>query len=195
MTMPDGVTSSSVEDSPSGRPVVASRVEYQGSLWSMVRDEVDLGDGVVGRDYVVHPGAVAIMVLDDQDRLLLQRQYRHPVRAELWEPPAGLLDKPGESRLDAAKRELAEEADLAAADWDVLVDYFTTPGSSTEAIRVFVARGLTPIPEADRYERGEEERDMESAWIPLQDAVALVLKGKIHNPSAVVGILALSARG
>ncbi|SME99611.1 ADP-ribose pyrophosphatase [Cellulosimicrobium cellulans J34] len=176
------------------RPVVETAVVHAGRVFDLRSDVVDLGDGgTVTREYLDHPGAVAIVALDDDERVLLLRQYRHPVRRELWEVPAGLLDVVGEDGQVAAARELAEEADLRAARWDVLVDYFTTPGGSNEALRVFLARDLSPVPEADRFEREAEELDMELRWVPLDEAVGKVLRGELHNPSAVVGILAAAA--
>ena len=179
------------QDLPAPAPVVSSTLIHEGRIWDLVSDEVDLGDGVVVvREYIRHPGAVAVIALDDDDRVLLLRQYRHPVRSLLWEPPAGLLDGVGEDLRAAAERELMEEADLRAERWDVLVDYYTTPGGSDEPIRVFLARGLSHVPHHERHEREDEERDMVSAWAPLDEAVSAVLGGRVHNPSAVVGILA-----
>ena len=129
----------------------------------------------------------------EQDRLLLVRQYRHPVQHYLWEPPAGLLDVAGEDPLDAARRELAEEAHLRATDWHVLVDYFNSPGGSTEAFRCYLARDLEEVPVADRHEGEGEERDMPVAWLSLDEARDLVLGGHLHNPTAVTGILAADA--
>jgi 8-oxo-dGDP phosphatase len=119
------------------------------------------------------------------------RQYRHPVGQELWEVPAGLLDVAGEPMLAAAQRELAEEADLVARRWDVLVDFYTTPGSSSEGIRVFLARELTEVPEDQRHERTGEEADMPMAWVPVAEAVEAVLSGRVRNPSTAMGLLAL----
>jgi ADP-ribose pyrophosphatase len=187
------------------RPVVGSEVIHEGMVFDVVAERVALsGDGtapspheepadVVRREFVRHPGAVAVIALDDEDQVLLLSQYRHPVRRELWEPPAGLLDVAGEDARDAAARELAEEADLTAARWDVLADYFTSPGASDEAIRMFLARDLAPVPDSDRYTREDEERDMVAEWVPLDEAVTLVLSGALHNPSAVVGVLAAAA--
>ncbi len=128
------------------------------------------------------------------EEILLERQYRHPVKAELWEIPAGLLDIPGEDPRIAAERELAEEADLVAKRWDVLVDYFTSPGGSTEPLRIFLARELRDADEA--FEREDEEATMEYAWVRLDDALTMVLDGRLHNPSAVIGVLAAhAARG
>lgn len=178
-------------DMSGSAPVVSSWTIHRGVIWDVAGDAVDLGgESPVVREYVRHPGAVAVIALDANERVLLLRQYRHPVRAYLWEPPAGLLDVEGEELLAAAIRELAEEADLRADRWDVLVDYYTTPGGSDEAIRVFLARGLSEVPLDERHEREHEERDMEAAWVPLDEAVAAVLGGRVHNPSAVVGILA-----
>jgi ADP-ribose pyrophosphatase len=180
-----------VTDQPFHAPVAASTLIHHGRIWDVVSEQVDLGGGApVVREFVAHPGAVAVIALDDDERVLLLRQYRHPVRARLWEPPAGLLDVPDEDLLVAAARELAEEADLRAERWDVLVDYYTSPGGSDEPIRVFLARDLSDVPHHERHERLDEERDMVAAWIPLDEAVRSVLGGRIHNPSAVVGILA-----
>lgn len=176
------------------RPVLASRTVHQGMIWDLVRDTVDLGEsGVVDREYVRHPGAVAIIALDEADRVLLVSQYRHAVRSELWEPPAGLLDVAGEDRVEAAKRELAEEADLLAGSWWRLADYYSTPGGNDEELTVFLARGLTPVPQAERHAREAEERDLVVGWFDLDEAVSAVLAGRVRNPSAVVGLLAAAA--
>ena len=181
-------------DVPGERPVLDSRVVHRGLIWEVVRETVELGDaGTVTREFVRHPGAVAVLALDDDDAVLLLRQYRHPAGAELWEPPAGLLDVPGEDPAEAARRELAEEADLVAARWWVLADYLSTPGGSDEALRVYLARDLSPVPEADRHRREAEEADMEATWLPLDDAVTAVLGGHLRNPSTVVGVLAAAA--
>jgi 8-oxo-dGTP pyrophosphatase MutT (NUDIX family) len=132
-------------------------------------------------------------VLDAEDRVLLLRQYRHPVRSYLWEPPAGLLDVEGEDPQVAAARELAEEADLVADEWHVLVDFYNSPGGSTEAFRCYLARGLHEVPESERHQREHEERDMARAWVDLSEARDLVLGGKLHNPTTVCGVLAAAA--
>jgi ADP-ribose pyrophosphatase len=183
----DGV----LEDVPRPRPVLAGAIAHHGMIWDVVRDRVDLGEaGVVEREYVRHTGAVCVLALDDDDRVLLLRQYRHPVRHELWEPPAGLLDVAGEDPLLAARRELAEEADLVAAQWAVLLDWFTSPGGMDEALRAYVARGLAPVPDGERHVREAEEHGMPARWVPLDEAKDAVLAGRIHNPAAVVAVLA-----
>jgi ADP-ribose pyrophosphatase len=183
-----------IGDEPGSLRVLRSEVVFDGKVWDVRRDDVELADGqVVTREVLVHTGAVGVIALDASDQVLLVRQYRHPVRHYLWEPPAGLLDVAGEDPLDAVKRELAEEADLVADDWHVLVDFFNSPGGSTEAFRCYLARGLHEVPEDERHERDGEERDMQTVWVPLDEARELVLTGRLHNPTAVTGILAACA--
>ena len=180
-------------DLPREREVVAHRVLHEGRIWDVVQDTVALDDGEVVREYIRHPGAVAVLAVDDEDRVLLLSQYRHPARRVLWEPPAGLLDVEGEDRVVAAARELAEEADLVAGRWWRLVEFYSSPGSSDERITVFLARDLRPVPEAERYARGEEEADMVPVWVPLDDALAAVHDGRLQSPTAVGGVLAAAA--
>ena len=185
-----------IADQPSPHEVTASEVVWSGRIVDMIKDHVIVVEGQdpVVREYTRHPGAVAVVVLRGEsggEEILLERQYRHPVKAELWEIPAGLLDIPGEDPRLAAERELAEEADLVADRWDVLVDYFTSPGGSTEPLRIFLARELRDADEA--FEREDEEATMEYAWVGLDDALTMVLDGRLHNPSAVIGVLATHA--
>ena len=183
-----------VRDVRRPRPVTSSEVVYDGLVWDVVRDTVDLGDaGTVQREYVQHPGAVGILALDDAGRVLLVRQYRHPVGYDLWELPAGLLDVAGEDPLTAARRELEEEADVRASRWDTLVDWFNSPGGMDEAIRVFLAREVTAVPRGERFDREHEEAEMQTAWVPLDEAREAILAGRLHNPTAVVGVLAACA--
>lgn len=182
---------SELEDLHRPRPVLGTTVSHHGMIWDVVRDRIDLGEaGVVEREYVRHTGAVAVLAMDDDERVLLLRQYRHPVRHELWEPPAGLLDVGGEAPLAAAQRELAEEADLVASEWAVLLDWFSSPGGMDEALRVYLARGLSEVPEGERHVREGEEHGMPTTWVPLDEAKDAVLAGRVHNPAAVVSILA-----
>lgn len=176
------------------RTVTARETVYSGMVWDVVRDTIDLGEaGVVRREYVQHTGAVAVLALDDDGRVAFVRQYRHPVGMELWELPAGLLDVDGEPPLEAARRELAEEADLRAGRWDVLVDWFNSPGGMTEALRLYLARDLEPVPDAERHTREAEEHGMPLRWVSLDQAVDDVLGGRVHNAAAVVGVLAARA--
>ncbi|MCS5498875.1 NUDIX hydrolase [Cnuibacter physcomitrellae] len=178
-------------DTPDPARVTSSELVFHGHVWDVRSDEFEYGGSTLRRDYVDHTGAVAIIALDERDRVLLIKQYRHPIRTREWEPPAGLLDEPGESPLHAAQRELSEEADLKADEWHVLSDYVTSPGGNNEVIRVFLARSLSPTGEA--FAREGEEADMELAWHPLEDVLDAVLASRVQNPSLVVGVLALDA--
>jgi ADP-ribose pyrophosphatase len=157
----------------------------------VVTDEVRMPDGrYANRDYVLHVGAVGAVAVDEQDRVVLVRQYRHAVGGYLWELPAGLVDVAGENLVDAAARELAEEVDLAAARWQFLADAHTSPGFSNEVIRLFLARDLTEVPEPDRHERQGEEADLTVRRIPLDEAAAMAFQGEITNAACLIGVLA-----
>jgi len=184
-----------VSDEPSPRRLLSSEKVYQGRIWDVFSDSFQLSDDgePLVRDYIDHPGAVAVLPMNDDGEILLIKQYRHPVGMALWEIPAGLLDVEGEDFVAGAARELAEEADLVAARWNVLADFFNSPGSSSEAIRIYLARGLSDVPGHELHERTDEEAEIELHWIRLDDAVRAVLEGRLHNPSAVVGILAAAA--
>lgn len=143
---------------------------------------------------MTHFGAVAVVALDEHERVLVIQQYRHPMGARLWEIPAGLLDKPDEDPLTAAQRELAEEAGVLASHWQVLVDYATTPGGSTELLRIYLARGLSFLPERPMAQEAEEQ-DMPMDFVSLEELRDAVFQGAVCNTSIVVGTLAaLAAR-
>jgi 8-oxo-dGDP phosphatase len=167
--------------------VLATDVAFRGRVIEVHKDEVAMPDGKTSqRDVVVHPGAVAVVALGERG-VLLVNQYRHPVRKRLDEVPAGLLDNEGESALVAARRELAEEAGLAAETWNVLVDQLSSPGMTDEAVRIYLARDLSDV---DRDVQEHEEHEMTSEWVPLDQAVRRVLGGELQNATAVVGVLA-----
>lgn len=173
--------------------VASSRTVYTGHVMRLRVDDVRMpGGGVKAREVVEQPGAVGIVALDEDDRVVLIRQYRHPVEDWLVELPAGLLDVPGEKAYRTAARELAEETALTAGRWDVLVDLRNSPGLSTEAVRVFLARDLAPVPDADRHVGTDEETDLGVHRMPLDEAVAAVFTGDIQNSLAVAGLLAVA---
>jgi 8-oxo-dGTP pyrophosphatase MutT (NUDIX family) len=182
-------------DVPQQWPVVSSVEDARGPVVTLRSDAVRMSDGNVAvRQVVVHPGAVAIAALDEAARILMVRQYRHPVGRLLWELPAGLRDVPGEPLLATAERELLEETGYRAQDWLVLADFFTSPGITTERIRMFLARGLTLVPESEReYIPRDEEAHLLVAWVPLEQAVARFLAGDLHNGVTGVGILSAYA--
>ncbi|MCU1446417.1 NUDIX hydrolase [Cryobacterium sp.] len=180
-----------IEDEPAPTAVTSSSVKFDGHVWNIRQDAFDYNGAEIVREYVDHPGAVAVLALDDQDRVLLIQQYRHPVRMREWELPAGLLDIDGEHALIGAQRELAEETDVVASEWNVLTEFYTSPGGSNEVIRIYLARGLSPATEA--FDRTDEEADMVTRWVALDDVVDAALARRVQNPSLVVGVLAAAA--
>ena len=168
-------------------PIVSSEVVFKGAIWDVRRETFDYNGDQITREFVDHTGAVSVLAVDDEDRVLLIKQYRHPIRSREWEIPAGLLDVADEDPLEAAKRELAEEVDLSADSWSVLSDYVTTPGGNNEAIRVYLARGLT---DTDAFAREDEEADIEKRWVPLDEALDAVVARRVQNPSLVVAVYA-----
>jgi ADP-ribose pyrophosphatase len=170
--------------------VRSSEEVFQGKIIKVHRDQVTMpGGNESTRDVVDHPGAVGVVALDNQGRIMLIKQYRHPVKESLWELPAGLLDVEGEQALDTAKRELGEEAGLSAERWNVLADMLTSPGMTNEAARVYLARDVSDLGEQSGSAE-DEEADLELAWVPLDEALISVLSGGIRNAMAVIGILA-----
>ena len=168
---------------------VSTQLLLDAPIIAVRRDDVVMpGEVVAQREVVEHLGAVAVVALDADNRIAMVEQYRHSVGRRLWELPAGLLDVKGEDELTAAQRELQEEAGLAAGDWSVLTDVVTSPGFCEEAVRVFLARDLRSVDKLDA--EGDEEADMDFAWVDLAEAVDRVLSGDITNSIAVAGILA-----
>ncbi len=161
-------------------------------VWDLVRDTIDFAPGVrFDREYVWHTGAVAVLAVDDADRVLMIRQYRHPVGHELWEIPAGLLDLDGEAPHLAAARELAEETGTEPLSLATLVDLRPSPGGNDEVIRVYLADGVRASEQ--EYERTHEEAEIVTRWVPLAEAVTAVLEGRITNGTTVSALLALQA--
>ena len=181
-----------IADQPIRWPVVDHRVLGRGAVSEFVDDQVRTPSGeTMQRQYLLHPGAVGVIAWDDADRIAVVRQYRHPVGFRLTEPPAGLLDHAGEDFQLAAARELAEEAGIAAAQWQVLVDVFTTPGANEESLRIFLARGLSDTDRPEGFVLEGEEAAMTWSWEPRADLVDAVLRGDTSSPTLVAGILAL----
>jgi len=181
------------EDTPESWPVAATEPLLKHWLISVRTDKVQMPDqNYAERTVVSHPGAVAVLALDEASRVLLIRQYRHPVGYQLWEIPAGLRDVDGEPLLATAQRELCEETGYQAREWNVLVDTFTSPGFTTERIRIFLARGVDRADDSG-YVRRDEEKFLVARWVPLAETVALALAGKLHNGQTIVGVLAAQA--
>lgn len=171
--------------------VTGSELVYDGAIVALRVDDVAMPGGATARREVVeHRAAAVIAAVDEHDRIVLIRQYRHPLGARIWELPAGLMDVEGETAVAGAQRELVEEAGLEAARWSVLADLAASPGFTDETLRVYLAEGLTRV---DRPEAHDEEADLDVRTVPLADAVSMVFAGEIVNAAAVAGILAVSA--
>jgi ADP-ribose pyrophosphatase len=171
--------------------VLATEEIYAGRVISLRKDTVAMpGGGDSVREVVHHPGAVGIVAIDDDDRVVMLRQYRHPVRAHLWELPAGLRDVDGEPPVASARRELAEETQLAAARWSLLTTQHPSPGFCDELVLLYLAEGLTDVSRPDGFTVEHEELDMTVERVPLAEAVQWVFDGKVRNSLAVIGLLA-----
>jgi 8-oxo-dGTP pyrophosphatase MutT (NUDIX family) len=178
--------------SPRAYEVVRERFPFRGTLVNVRVDTVRMPDGSEAeREVVTHPDSVAVVAVDDNGRVLLIHQYRHPLRAELWELPAGLRDENGESAEQTARRELFEETGFHADSWSVLLTLHPTPGMTDEAVTVFLATGLHS---GQRPDREGEEADLVPRWVPLEEACAEVFDGGITNGHTVAGLLGLAVR-
>ncbi len=172
--------------------VLTAETVFDGLVWDVVRETAEFGDGAITREFVAHTGAAAVLAIDDQERVLLINQYRHPIRSRDWEMPAGLLDIEGESPLLTAQRELAEEADLVAAEWSAPITLHTSPGGSDEVVHLFEARGLSAA--AAVHDRTDEEAEIVLRWVSLDEAIEAVLDGRLHNAILMIALLACRAR-
>lgn len=187
--------SAALADTPLAWPVGSTSRGFSNQYLTVDVDTIiDPDDGEHSRVVVQPHGAVGILAVDDHDRMLLVEQYRHPVRHRVLEIPAGTLDVAGEDELEAAVRELAEEADLAADEWSRELQLFATPGYSSERWTVFRATSLHPVPQQDRIDRQAEEADMQQWWLPFDAAVDAVLDGRISDGMTVAAVLAEQVR-
>jgi ADP-ribose pyrophosphatase len=171
--------------------LVERETVFHGQVWDVVRDRVRFGDAELVREYVQHTGAVAVLAVDQEERVLLINQYRQPIASRDWEIPAGLLDVPGEDPLTAARRELAEEVDLEASDWSDPLTFHTSPGGSDEVVHIFEARGLR---ELDAFDRVDEEAEIVLRWAPLDEVIDGVLAGRLRNGILMQAVLAAAVR-
>ncbi|WIB15084.1 NUDIX hydrolase [Curtobacterium sp. MCPF17_050] len=185
------MTDAPIADETASHHVTASERVFEGAVWDITRDHIDYNGSDMVREYVDHTGAVAVYAEDDEGRVLVIQQYRHPVQLRDWELPAGLLDQEGEDHLTAAKRELAEEADVEADEWQHLLRYNTSSGGSNEFIEVYRATGVRATESA--FEREAEEADIVIRWVPRAELLEGILAGRLHNSALIVATLAVEA--
>jgi 8-oxo-dGTP pyrophosphatase MutT (NUDIX family) len=186
-----------LRDVPESWPVTATEDLYR-TDWVMALRLDELhppGDDHTFRRLVLeHPGAVIVLAVDDRRRAYCLWQYRHPAGRRFVELPAGLLDTDGESVEDTARRELREEAGLAAGEWILLGSTWSSPGISNEVMHFFLARDLRRL-EDDEFERTHEEADMARDWVPVDELRAAVLDGLVGDGPLVQALLLAEAKG
>ncbi len=188
-------------DRPAEWPVTGSRDLYRDDWVVALRADTVTRPGHPEDEFtrisLEHPGAVIILALDDAERVLCLRQYRHTTRREFVELPAGLRDAGDEPSLETAKRELREEAELAATSWVRLLSTYASAGISEEMHEIFLARGLSPASRGD-FEMVHEEAEMETFWVPMADLLESVLDGRVQQGPLAQAVLAydvLTRRG
>ena len=188
-----------VADVPESWPVEGTEDLYRTGLPFALRADTVRRPGAEDEEpftrvVLEHPGAVVILAVDDEERVLCLRQYRHPARMRMLELPAGLLDVEDEEPQAAAARELLEEAGLEADDWTALTAAYSSPGITTELIHYFLARGLRAADRGD-FEAAHEEADMETLWVPYADLLAACLEGRVRDAPVMVAVHTARLRG
>ncbi len=167
--------------------VLESEEVYKGKIITIKRDTLTRGDGKnFVRETAVSSDAVAVVAIDEQGRILLIRQYRHPMGRPVWEIPAGKMDVDGEQPEETAIRELQEETDTTAESVELLTLFLNSAGWTNEKTYVYLAKGLRNVPE---FQRENEEADIEKKWVSLEDAYEMVRTGELDDAKTVIGIL------
>ncbi|PKH39866.1 NUDIX domain-containing protein [Nocardioides alpinus] len=197
MSTPSGDTSAErpVElpaDRPMSWPVVSSRDLHRDGWVVALREDVITRPGhpdEFSRISLEHPGAVIVLAVDDAERVICLRQYRHTSGQEFVELPAGLRDAGEEPAVETAKRELQEEVELEAAHWQLLLSTYASAGISDEVHEIFLARGLSHAPRGD-FEMRHEEAEMERFWVPMADLLEAVLEGRVRQGPLAQAVLA-----
>jgi len=179
-----------IQDEAADFPLIKSDTIFNGRIWDVREETFQFGDQELTRDFIVHPGAVGVIALNDLGQMLLIQQYRRALGKMMWEPPAGLLDIDGENPLEAAKRELQEETGYVASDWRVLFDFAPSSGGSSELVRCYLATGLE-LHEDGRPEATGEEADMKVQWTPVAEIMEAIHTGAISNSLLITGTFAL----
>lgn len=162
--------------------VISSKEILKNKLFTITEERAVDPDGFeIQRSIVRHPGSAVMMPVDENNRVLLVKQFRLPAEQELWELPAGRID-PGESPLEAAQRELREETGYKANCWDLLVSFWPSPGYVGEKMNLFLARDLTP----GKHDPMEDER-IEIGWFTKEEIAAQIRAGKIQDGKTMIG--------
>jgi len=187
---------SQTSDDPLEERVVDSRDAYRGRYLGLRVDTIERADGSRStRDIVDHPGAVAMLALDPDERVLLVRQWRTPTGGALLEIPAGTLDREPDGGTEdpeaAARRELEEETGYRAGRWQKLGEFWTAPGFATELMHLYLATELAPA-EPDGRLGPDEDEHLELRAIPWREAVAMADRGDIRDAKSLVGLFRLA---
>jgi ADP-ribose pyrophosphatase len=169
-------------DDPLAEHTLESRLAYQGQFLRVYEDTVRCPDGhVAPREYLRHPGAVMVVPVLDDARLVLERQYRYPLRASFIEFPAGKID-PGEDILACAQRELREETGYTASEWTYLGGFHNAVGYCDEKIEVYLARGLQH--EGAASDDGEV---LEIFTATLDEVLAWIAEARVTDVKTIIG--------
>lgn len=183
-------------DRPASWPVTSSRDIHRDSWVVALRADTVSRPGhpeeTFSRLVVEHPGAVVVLAVDDQERVLCLRQYRHTCAQEFVELPAGLRDAGEEPGVETARRELREEAELGAKHWQRLLSTFASAGITDEVHEIYLARGLTHAPRGD-FALHHEEAEMETFWVPMAEVLDAVLEGRVREGPLAQAVLAYDA--
>jgi len=169
--------------------LIERKMIYQGRVITVSIDDVELPNGVrIPLEIVRHPGGAAVVAVDGQSRICLLHQYRHAAGGYIYELPAGKLE-PAEPPETTARRELVEEAERGAANWESLGAYFSSPGVFTEVIHLFLATGLSEV-----SGRPDHDEVFQAEWWPLTQAVERARSGELTDAKTIIGILRAAAR-
>ncbi|MBO4393590.1 MAG: NUDIX hydrolase [Spirochaetales bacterium] len=168
-----------------------SSLLYDGNLVHLYKDTVLLPNGKqIAREYIKHPQAVAVVAMDDEQKIVIEHQFRYPFHTETLEIPAGKLDFEGEDLLEAVKRELYEETGITASEFTYLSPFWPVCAYSTEAIHLFFAKGLTFT---NRRELDEDE-NINVEMVPIRDVVQMIYDGKIPDAKTQAAVLQVWSR-
>jgi 8-oxo-dGDP phosphatase len=179
-------------DRPMSWPVVSSHDLHRDDWVVALREDRITRPGhseEFSRISLEHPGAVVVLAVDDDERVMCLRQYRHTSGHEFVELPAGLRDAGDEPAVETARRELREEVELEAADWRLLLSTFSSAGITDEVHEIFLARGLTHATRGD-FEMEHEEAEMERFWVPMAELLEAVLEGRVRQGPLAQAVLA-----